>query len=183
MLPLNYLLNAHYPLKGKLGYKMFTLFHFQKWRKYNCNHSFLKKERANVELAYTYSNLLFCWTLLGCMLLHVKKQENSMYVSCQIAKKNNTYTQFKNWSCSSCSEEKLPVVRFPDPKKKKALKQFEEWQVIVSCDQEGETLRVTSSSYTTPNNGCSITCNIRLVKLKLARWTSPEIKYSLEFCT
>ena len=116
MLPLNYLLNAHYPLKGKLGDKVFTLFHFQKWRKYNCNHSFRKKKRANVELAYMYSNLLFFWTILGCMLLHVKKQENSMYVSCQIAKKNNTsYTQCKNGSCSICSEEKLPMVRFPAP--------------------------------------------------------------------
>ena len=182
MLPFNYLLNAHYPLKGKLGDKMCTLFYFQKWRKYNCNHSF-KKKRANVELASMYSNLLFCWTLLGCMLLHVKKQENSMYVSCQIAKKNNTsYTQCKNGSCSSCSEEKVPMVRFPDPPKK-TLKQFEEWHVIVSCDQLGETLRVTSSSYTTPINGCSITCNIRLVKFKLAWLTSPEIKYSLEFCT
>ena len=117
MLPFNYLLNAHYPLKGKLGDKMCKLFYFQKWRKYNCNHSF-KKKRANVELASMYSNLLFCWTLLGCMLLHVKKQENSMYVSCQIAKKNNTsYTHCKNGSCSSCSEEKVPMVRFPDPKK------------------------------------------------------------------
>ena len=183
MLPLNYLLNAHYPLKGKQGDKMFTLFHFQKWRKYNCNHSFLKKERANVELAYTYSNLLFCWTLLGCMLLHVKKQENSKYVSCQIAKKNNTsYTQCKNGSCSSCSEEKLAMVRFPDPKKK-TLEQFEEWHVIVSCDRLGETLRVTRSSCTTPKNDCSITCNICLLKLKLAWLTSPGIKCFLEFCT
>ena len=181
MLPFNYLLNAHYPLKGKLGDKMCTLF----YSKNDANITVithLKKKRANVELAYMYSNLLFCWTLLGCMLLHVKKQENSMYVSCQIAKKNNTsYTQCKNGSCSSCSEEKVPMVRFPDPKK--TLKQFEEWHVIVSCDQLGETLRVTSSSYTTPINGCSITCNIRLVKFKLAWLTSPEIKYSLEFCT
>ena len=37
---------------------------------------------------------------------------------------------------SNCSEEKSPVVRFPD------LKQLEEWHVIVSCDQLGETFRV-----------------------------------------
>ena len=117
MLPFNYLLNAHYPLKGKLGDKMCTLF----YSKNDANITVithLKKKRANVELAYMYSNLLFCWTLLGCMLLHVKKQENSMYVSCQIAKKNNTsYTQCKNGSCSSCSEEKVAMVRFPDPQK------------------------------------------------------------------
>ena len=47
----------------------------------------LKKERTNVELAYVHSNLLSCWTISGCMLLHVKKQENLMYVSCQIATK------------------------------------------------------------------------------------------------
>ena len=41
-----------------------------------------------------------------------------MYVSCQIAKKNNTsYTQCKNGSCSSCSEEKVAMVRFPDAQK------------------------------------------------------------------
>ena len=117
MLPFNYLLNAHYPLKGKLGDKMCTFF----YSKNDANITVithLKKKRANVELAYMYSNLLFCWTLLGCMLLHVKKQENSMYVSCQIAKKNNTsYTQCKNGSCSSCSEEKVAMVRFPDPQK------------------------------------------------------------------
>ena len=29
MLPLNYLFNAHYPLKGRQGDKMFEHFHFQ----------------------------------------------------------------------------------------------------------------------------------------------------------
>ena len=36
------------------------------------------------------------------------------------------------------SEEKSPMVRFPDPT---ILKQLEEWHVIVSCDQLGETFR------------------------------------------
>ena len=31
------------------------------------------------------------------------------------------------------------MVRFPDPKT--VQKQLEEWQVIVSCDQSGETFR------------------------------------------
>ena len=35
------------------------------------------------------------------------------------------------------------MVRFPDPQK--TVKLFEERQVIVSCDQLGETLPVTSS--------------------------------------
>ena len=46
----------------------------------NWDHSFFKKEN---ERAYIYSNLLSFLTISGCILLHVKKQENSMYVSCQ----------------------------------------------------------------------------------------------------
>ena len=42
---------------------------------------FLRKEN---ERAYIYSNLLSFLTISGCLLLHVKKQENSMYVSCQL---------------------------------------------------------------------------------------------------
>ena len=80
---------------------------------------------------------------------------------------------------AAARKEKSPMVRFPDPKK--TVKQFEEWQVIVSCDQLGETLGVTSSSYTTFRNGCWI--NILLCKLKLAWLASLEIKYSLEIFT
>ena len=41
---------------------------------------------------------------------------------------------------SSCSEEKSPMVRFPDPKQYLLLKQLEESNIIVSCDQLGDTL-------------------------------------------
>ena len=43
-------------------------------------------------------------------------------------------------SIISCSEEKSLMVRFPDPKQYLLLKQLEEWNIIVSCDQLGETL-------------------------------------------
>ena len=42
-------------------------------------------------------------------------------------------------SCSSCLEEKSPMVPNPDPKQK--LKQLTEWHVIVFCEQSGETWR------------------------------------------
>ena len=43
-------------------------------------------------------------------------------------------------SIVSCSEEKSLMVRFPDPKQYLLLKQLEEWNIIVSCDQLGDTL-------------------------------------------
>ena len=45
---------------------------------------------------------------------------------------------------SRCSEEKSPMVRFPDPKQYLLLKQLEEWNIIVPCDQLGD---FTCSSY------------------------------------
>ena len=53
------------------------------------------------------------------------------------------------WSWSSCSEEKSPMVRFPDPKQYLLLKQLEEWNIIVSCDQLGDTLPAA------PTNQCA----------------------------
>jgi len=82
MLPLNYLLNARYPLKGQKGTRCVNIFISK--NDANWDHSFKKKKRTNVEHAYIYSNLLSFLTISGCMLLHVKKQENSMYVSCQV---------------------------------------------------------------------------------------------------
>ena len=58
--------------------------------------------------------------------------------------------QFKGYSigsCGSCSEEKSPIVRFPDPKQ--YWKQLEEWHVIVSHRPIRRDL--PSSSYTTPS--------------------------------
>ena len=43
-------------------------------------------------------------------------------------------------SILSCSEEKSLMVRFPDPKQHLLLTQLEEWNMIVSCDQLGDTL-------------------------------------------
>ena len=50
---------------------------------------------------------------------------------------------------SSCSEEKSPMMRFPDPKQYLLLKQLEEWNIIVSCDQLGDTLPAA------PTNQCA----------------------------
>ena len=52
-------------------------------------------------------------------------------------------------SIISCSEEKSLMVRFPDPKQYLLLKQLEEWNIIVSCDQLGDTLPVA------PTNQCA----------------------------
>ena len=79
MLPLNYLLNARYTLKGQKGTRCVNSFISK--NDANWDHPFFKKEN---ERAYIYSNLLSFLTISGCTLLHVKKQENSMYVSCQL---------------------------------------------------------------------------------------------------
>ena len=47
---------------------------------------------------------------------------------------------WNQWSWRSCSEEKSAMVRFPDPQQYLLLKQLEEWNIIVSCDQLGDTL-------------------------------------------
>ena len=52
-------------------------------------------------------------------------------------------------SIVSCSEEKSLMVRFPDPKQYLLLKQLEEWNIIVSCDQLGDTLPAA------PTNQCA----------------------------
>ena len=49
----------------------------------------------------------------------------------------------------SCSEEKSAMVRFPDTKRYLLLKQLEEWNIIVSCDQLGDT------SPSAPTNQCA----------------------------
>ena len=72
MLHLNYLLNARYPLKGQKGTRCVNIFISK--NDTNWDHSFKKKERTKFAFL----------TISGCMLLHVKKQENSKYVSCQI---------------------------------------------------------------------------------------------------
>ena len=66
----------------------------------------------------------------------------------------------QNWvvSCSSCSEGKSPMVRFPDPQT--ILKQWEEWHVIVSCDQLGETLRAAPSQLYWVSAECSELCGV-----------------------
>ena len=48
-----------------------------------------------------------------------------------------TTTPRYTFACSSCSEEKSPMVRFPDPQQ--FYKQLWEWHVIAFCDQLGET--------------------------------------------
>ena len=52
-------------------------------------------------------------------------------------------------SIVSCWEEKSLMVRFPDPKQYLLLKQLEEWNIIVSCDQLGDTLPAA------PTNQCA----------------------------
>ena len=52
-------------------------------------------------------------------------------------------------SIVSCSEEKSLMIRFLDPKQYLLLKQLEEWNIIVSCDQLGDTLPAA------PTNQCA----------------------------
>ena len=49
-------------------------------------------------------------------------------------------------SIASCSEEKSLMVHFPDPKQCLLLQQLEEWNIIVSCDQLGDTLAAAPTS-------------------------------------
>ena len=56
---------------------------------------------------------------------------------------------WNQWSWRSCSEEKSAMVRFPDPQQYLLLKQLEEWNIIVSCDQLGDTLPAA------PTNQCA----------------------------
>ena len=56
-------------------------------------------------------------------------------------------------SMVSCSEEKSAMVRFPDPKQYLLLKQLEEWNVIVSCDQ-------SDTSPAAPTNQCASSCQL-----------------------
>ena len=59
------------------------------------------------------------------------------------------------WSWSSCSEEKSLMVRFPDPKQYLLLQQLEEWNIIVSCDQLGDTLAAAPTC-----NQCASSCQL-----------------------